>query len=398
MLNKAYGRGVCDALQKAGVIKFANEKIAQEAADTVSEAVLPQEVPGDVAPESTAALAANLAELAGALEESAGHAGAAAEEAAKSASVKQAAIWLRNKLAGPSDTGSTITGDKPDQQNDLDTSANAEATLDQQNRPGDDAYANQGVQGVGNQEASGVGAVAAEGKHPGAPAGPVSQQSSNSAIEAIKSAGAKQMLDLISKLANTTIMPHQAPVTDMATGEKELDAANRPGGMGYANKGVDGVGKSDEAAKERAAAIGTEKAHPGTMGPVGQSGTNTAIQQIATKSAAEEDYVRNFQEVANKYAGYLPPRLSDEEKIAAVRYLMGQDPVNRDKLAMHMVKTAELPEGLADYVAKEKGGDGGKEDDKKETKKEEKKEEKEEKEEKEAQVNDILERIRTMVA
>lgn len=426
MLNKAYVRGVCDAMSKAGLVKFASDEIAKAAADGIAEAALPEEVPEVMPPETTASLAANLSELADSLAEGAEHAedaaqaaagaeGAAPElggalggeemealAAAKAAQVKQAASWLRGKLAAPpADTGSTITGHDPAQANELDNSANAEATLDAINRPGGEGYANVGVAGVGTQEASGKGAIGEEEEHPSPSGGmgPVAVDGSNSAIDAVKSAN---VLELIRKLAKmktaegTTLMPNVPPTEGAVTGEGKLDAANRPGGAGYANKGVAGVGQSSEAKKERAASVGKEQPHPGTMGPVGQGGTNTAIQQ--SKTSAEQEYLNNFQYVAGKYAEYLPPRLSQAEKIAAIQYLMGQDPVSRDKIALFMNKTAEMPEGLKDYV-EAKGDD---EDDKGEKEEDEKKEDKEDdkkEEEKDASlsVDQTLSLIRGLV-
>ena len=421
MLNKMYGRGVCDALQKAGLVKFANEKIAMEAADAVSEAVIPEEAPEMVGPEQTAALADNLMELSQALETGADHAAAAAEEAAKSASanadparearVKNAAAWLRQKMASPpppgepaatsTGTGATITGKDPDQQNEMQNTPNTEARLDEQNRPGGAGYANVGVEGVGSQEASGQGAIGSEKEHPGT-MGPVEVQDSNSAIEAIKGASLQRLITKLSE--GTTLMPDSAPTADAATGEGKLDDANRPGGAGYANKGVEGVGKSDEAAKERAAAVGTEGAHPGTMGPKGQDGTNTAIQQIPNtkQSEAQEAYLKNFQEVADKYAEYMLPSMSKAEKVAALRYLLGQDPTVRDKIAFHLQKHAAMPEGLAQFVAKEKG-EAKEEGEEKGEKKEKKEEHEEKKEDTHEQANtssasDVLSKVRQLIA
>ena len=432
MLNKVNVRGVCNAMREAGLIKFASDEMAMLADDKVAEAALPEEIPEEMPPETTAGLAANLSELADSLAEGAAHAEEAAEAAAgaeggaglpgaglpgaglegaglegaglegaglegaglggaggagmevmgaaKEAQVKKASEWLRGKLAAPpSDTGSTITGHDPAQTNEQDNSANAEATLDAMNRPGGKGYANVGVAGVGTQEASGKGVIGDEDKHPSPSGGmgPVAEDGSNSATEAVKSA---HLLELIRKLAGmktaggTTLMPNAGTTADAATGEGKLDDANRPGGTGYANKGVEGVGQSEEAKKERAAAIGKEQPHPGTMGPVGQSGTNTAIQQ--SKTSAEQTYLDNFKYVAEKYAEFLPPRLEQHEKIAAVQYLMGQDPVTRDKIALHMSKTAEMPEGLKDYV-EAKGNGNGEEKEEKEEKKDEKDEEKE---------------------
>jgi hypothetical protein len=395
MLNKAYARGVNDALRQAGVVKFASDELANEAADLVGGESLPEEV-GEVPPETTAALASNLADLAQALQASADSAGEAAqvagagapEDVAKAASVKHAATWLRRKLA----EGALITGADPAQTNDQSNSADNAAAVDEANRPGGEAYANVGVAGVGSQEASGEGAIASETKQE-KPVGPVAEQNTNSAIEAVKNAAARgvNIVDLISKLAEGALyQPNAAPKADLQNDVAKLEDANRPGGAGYANVGVDGVGNSAVAAAERASSVGTEQPHPGTMGPVGSPGTNSAIEQTS-KSAAEKKYIQDFQAVAGKYAQYLPPRLSKGEKIAAIRYIMACDPLNRDKIAMHMSKTAELPPGLADYVAhekgesegeekKEEGADAKKDEEKKETPAEEKKEEEAKKE------------------
>lgn len=386
MLNKFYGRGVCDALREAGLVKFANDEIAGEAADAVSDAVLPEEVPEEIGPEATAALAENLMELSAALEAGADHAAAAAEEAAKTGSVnparqvrvKNAALWLRKKL---SQDGTTIMGDQPDQKNELENSDTGEAELDMKNRPGGDAYANVGVAGVGTQQASGVGAIGSEKEREDA--GSVDVDNSNSAIEAIKGASLNR---LIAKLAQgTTLMPNAGTTPDATTGEGALDDVNRD-----PVKHVAGVGNSAQAAKERASSVGTEGAHPGTMGPVGQGGTNSAIQQIpnSKQGSADQMYLRSFQEIAGKYAAYLPPRLNQYEKVAAIKYLLSQEPVMRDKIALFMSKTAELPEGLAEYVKKET------EDEDEEGAKEEKKEE----EEKTSSASDVLSKVRRLIA
>lgn len=365
MLNKAYVRGVNDALREHGVVKFANDDMANEAADALAEASLPEDL-GEVPPETTAALAANLSELADALQQSADSAGqaAAVADSAKTSSVRTAAAWLRHKLSG--DTGSTITGTKPEQQNTMNTSESAEAAMDQANRPGGKAYANVGVRGVGTQEASGEGTIGTEKKRD-EKMGPVAEGGSNSAIDAVKSAS---IIQLLRKLAEGSTITGTDPGQQnslaqaaQVTGEGQLEAGKRP--HDYANMGVTGVGQSDMADEMRAAAIGIEQPHPGQEGHSGAP-ANTVIDQ--SKTSADKLYLNAFKAVASKYAQYLPPRLSAGEKVAAIKYLLSQEPVARDRLAMTMSKTAELPAGLAEYVAKEK-------DEEKDEKKDEKKDE-----------------------
>lgn len=430
MLNKAYVRGVNDALRAAGIVKFANDELANGAADLVAEQGLPEEAPEEIPPETTAELASNLSDLAQALQESAdsaaqaadaagggaadmgaadmgaagmdpasmmGAAGPAAEEA-KAASVKNAAAWLRQKLSA-TDTGSTITGTKTEQENKIDDSANAEAEMDQQNRPGGKAYANQGVAGVGTQEASGKGAVGTEEERK-EKMGPVAEDKSNSVTDAIKSAS---IIQLLKKLAEGTTIDGKSPdqqntLTDAAgvTGEGKMEAEKRP--HDYANLGVAGVGESEMAEAMRQAAVGTETPHPGQEDH-GGTDSNTIIDQ-SSKTSAEREYLKNFQAVANKYASYLPPRLSQVEKVSAVKYLMSQEPVMRDRIAMHMSKTAEMPAGLAAYMAKEKGEGEGKAHEEGEGKdeKKEKEEKGEDKDgEKKSSASSVLSRIRQLV-
>ena len=402
MFRVAYVRGVNQALIDTGAVKYASEELAAEAADAVAEA-LPEQPVGEVAPEDTAEIASALVELSNNLEEAATNAADAAEAVAGgpgasvaegveekiSADVSRAAAILRAKLA-QNPTGSTITGDKPEQQNTEPLSENAEAKMDLSNRP--EEYANVGEDGVGNQEASGDGAVGSENVVQGKGMGPVAVDGTNSATDAIKGASVRDMIKnaLNKRAMGTTITgtdPAQQNTQGQAaaiSGEAKMEAAARP--ENYANKGEDGVGKSDEAAKERAAAVGKEEDHPGSMGPVGKDGTNTAIEQ--SKAAEEEAYMKQFKALSAKYAQVLPFWMDNNEKVAAIQYMMGIAPSDRDAIKSHIEKTAELPEALKEYVAKKK--DNG--DDK-----EEKKEEEKEEETKEASVStagDIIAKLR----
>jgi hypothetical protein len=70
---------------------------------------------------------------------------------------------------------------------------------------------------------------------------------------------------------------------------------------------------------------------------------------------------------------------------------MSKDPMTRDRIALHMSKTAEVPAGLAEYMESEKK-DEGKKDEGEEGEEGEKKKEKEE-EKKEAAVRNALLRM-----
>ena len=416
MFKKAYVRGITKALIDCGAVKFASEEDAVAAADQVAERLPEQPVDG-VPPDATAELAVNLIELSNAAAQAAtsiagaggeGGAGGGAPSGSEAgggappeAAVKSAAAILRKKLAV--DTGSTIVGTRPEQENRPENSTNAEAKLDALNRPGGDSYANVGEDGVGKQQASGEGALGSEKKRTdGTGMGPA-EGGSNSATEAVKSAGILRLIRAAA-MGKTADVPGATidgakSFPDATTGEGALEIKRRP--AGYAVEGVDRPGESAEAAKERASQVGTQQPHPDQ--PKHEGGTNTAIKQ-----SEDEEYIRELRLLGQKYASRLPFYMQANEKVAALQYLKGLPPSEREGVMHHIEKTAEIPEGLKDYIASKKGeGDGEKKDDheKSETKTEEKKEEgkkeegkKEEKEEKKASVReaDTLARLRRL--
>jgi hypothetical protein len=375
LFKRAYAHGSMKALIDAGAIKVANEELAAALADEGSEG-LPEEPVGEVAPEATAELAANLVELSNSLQESAGNAAQAAEavtgggeaapveeapvevppemEEAKAASVKRAAAIFRRKLA----EGSTITGDRPEQENDPSTATSAESKMDQQQRP--ENFANVGEDGVGMQEAAGKGKVGDEEKVEGVGMGPVGQENSNSAEEQVgmKSASIRNLIKAATqgKQAATTVGVGATP-EDASTGELSLDDQNRPGGEGYANKGVKDVGET-VMVTPAGARVGEEKAHPGQDKK--KDGSNTVIQE--TKVGEDEEYMKRFKQVGAKYANQFPFFFDRHQKVATVQYLMSLPPNDRDALVDRMQKTAEVPEALKNYMGgKDEKDDEGEE-------------------------------------
>lgn len=392
LFKQAYARGVCSALGQLGLVKFANEEMAAEAADAVADN-LPVEPVEPVAPDATAELAADLIELSNQLEGTAEQAAETAETAAAVTGEKMAAkvIRLRRKLSA---MGSTSDPDDPSQKN---TEMNAagvtgEGQMDAQARP--PQYANVGEMGVGTQEDSGEGAIGTEMERADQDSKAVDKD--NSAVDAIKGAS---LTNIIKKLATmgSTLDPGSAAQQNTpaqaatVTGEGQRENAERP--PQYANKGEQGVGESDMAAKMRASATGTEQ--PNDAGnPAKQDGTNTAIQQIA-KSAEHAEYLKNFEAVASKFAHVLPATASDAQKIGAIQFLMGQGPDERVKIASLIKRAGDIPEALKEYQ-KNKKDDGEEEGESEEEEKSEKKEEMSE--EKEAAVRDVLSGLRKLAA
>ena len=97
--------------------------------------------------------------------------------------------------------------------------------------------------------------------------------------------------------------------------------------------------------------------------------------------------MKQFKALSAKYAQVLPFWMDNNEKVAAIQYMMGIAPGDRDAIKSHIEKTAELPAALKEYVAKKKGNGEDKEE----------KKDKEEEESKEASVStagDIIARLR----
>lgn len=413
LFKRAYAHGTMKALIDTGAVKVANEELAAELADEASEG-LPEEPVGEVAPEATAELAANLVQLSNSLQESAGNAAQAAEAVAggasegaeeaseaKEAAFKRAARLFLRKLG----EGSTITGDRPEQQNDPSTSTNAESKMDQAQRP--ENYANVGEDGVGMQQDAGKGKVGDEEKVQGPGMGPVAQEGSNSATEQVgmKSASIRNLIHAATmrKKADMTVGVGTTP-PDATTGEGTLDAKNRPGGEGYANKGVNGVGQTDMRVPA-GARVGDETPRADQDVKAG-GGTNTVIQE--TKVGEDEAFMRQFKAIGAKYASRFPFYFDQHQKVAAVQYLMSMPPADREALVSRMEKSAEVPEGLKNYMSsKDDGDDESEGEEKGESAKEEKgegaaEEKAEEKTEKKASVSasrsNLLARLRRVQA
>lgn len=410
MLRRAYVRGVTKALMDTGAIKLANEELAAELADSVANE-LPEQPAGEVAPEATAEIAATLMDLAQNLDEASANAQAAAEvaaggggaaEPAKEASMRKAAERLRLKMAegdrstNQGQTGTTITGTQAAQMNSPGNASTGEGKIENAVRP--EGYA---VQPVGSQPLLGTGEVGKQQEVPAPGMGNVGKDGSNE----VKVSSLRQMISrVLSKQAEGTLItgsnptqqntPQQAAqVTEMAA----MDQTARP--EGYAVMGVGGVGQSAMAPSLAAAAVGKEQEPAVSMGAVAQDGTNTVIEQ--SKMGAEQLYLQQFKQASARYANAFPFWMGQNEKVAAIQYLLSLPPTERDAVMGRIAKTAELPEALKAYVEskKEEGGEGSEEHEKGEGKDEEKKEEKKEEEEKkEASVKagDIIAKLRSL--
>lgn len=345
LFKQSYARGACETLIRAGLVKFASVADAEKVADVVGLAWDVEPSAGPVSSEKVAGLI----------------------------------IALLEKSAN---TGALITGEKGEQKNTPENAAaqvGGLAALDQKMRP-QGQYA-MGEKGVGKTEfkipaGSEIGTLQAHPKAPGN-----TDHKANSVNS--KSASLNELIRKIASGTGSLVTGHDAKqentptnAADEVGGTAAMDQGQRPQGE-YA-KGEQGVGKSEMAAPARAAAVGKEEEHPKAPGNTDHKG-NSANEQ--SKSAA---YVARFEETAREYLGQLPASLDENEKVAAVKHLMGLDPSEAEVFVSKLAEEAGMPAGLAE-AKKEHEEKESKNDEKDEKKEEEMKEEaKKEASEKEA--------------
>jgi len=418
MLRKSYVRGVTKALLDTGAIKLAEEDAA-EMADAVAEQIPEEaqgELAGEVPPEATAEIASTLMELADNLQAAAASAGeaaaaaggegapaggagpeaggippelAAAAAAEKGASLKKAASFLRQKFAMrrkvAEGTGPLVTGDKPEQQNTLSHAApvTAEGALENQMRPEGYAQVPVGTTDFQVPSSAVVGAELITGG-----IGQVGQPGTNQLIQqSAKSASLRNFIkSALQKRAEGGTGPavtgknpdQQNTLASSApdTAEAAMEVAQRP--EGYAQVAVGDSPNMNSAAA--AAAVGKEQVRePGSIGQVGEEGTNQAIDQ--SKAAEERQFLLQFKNLSAKYAHVLPFWMSQHEKVASIQYFMSLSPTQRETIAGRISKTAELPPEMKAFVEnkdekkdeKDEKGEDDKDEEKEEKKEEEKK-------------------------
>lgn len=416
MLRKSYVRGVTKALVDCGAIKLAEYKAA-ELADAVAAQIPPEaqaELAGEVPPEATAEIASTLMDLAQNLEAAAQSAGDAAvaaggggapapeaappapekkeepeekEEEKKEASLKRAAQYLRQKFSmrkKAEGTGPLATGDKAEQQNTLAASApvTPEGAMENQMRP--EGYAQVPV-GTTNFVPPPSAVVGAEKLREPGSIGQVGEPGTNEPIQMSQKAGSLRNMikSALRKQAEgsgpavTGDKPEQQNTLSASgpvTAEGAMEREQRP--EGYAQVAVGESPNMNNAAA--AGAIGKEQVRePGSIGQVGEPGTNEAIEQ--SKVSEEKAYLAQFKAMSAKYAHCLPFWMKEQEKVASIQYLMALPPSQREVIASRISKTAELPPEMKDYVEK-KDNDEDEGEEKKDEKKENGEEEGEKKE------------------
>lgn len=375
LFKRAAVRGMAHELVRRNVVNFPSKLAMDEAADAVADASPMPEMAdeGGHNPEDVAAIAQKLIEIGTALQAQAGigqDAGAPpgapplpmtpegggppppeAMEAAKAAAyllkeanyvdvadlASNAAVACmekaaeEQKVAGPS--GALMHGG--DKQNTAAAAAKTDsvAALDLKQRPAG-AYHD----GVGN---TALDTSKGELGHQGAPTvHPSNSPSGGNSItaDASKSAALKGLRAQLKQAASTLIgvaSPASTKNTEADAAKSDsvaqLDLKNRPANAYHVGQGNTNIGE------DAAARIGKEQPHPHAPSN-SPSGTNSVIQ--ASKVSADEAYTILFDKCAQDVGPFLPAGYSDEQKVAAVKSMMGLDRDGRQALITELHKTA----------------------------------------------------------
>jgi len=299
-----------------------------EAADAVADVAapaMPEMSPEEGhAPEDIAAVANQLIELGHALQAQAGAGGAKmaselfkiAANVAYDAAASEAAVSCMDKAAFEVKHGGSLMegGDKGNTPSDA-ARTDEVAALDEKQRPQGTYQVAQGDTALD----SSMGHVGDLKANPAAPKN--SPAGSNSVTEDAKKAAA--LRELVQKHANKLVglhdgknenSPAEAAKHDAVA---KLDQKQRPQGKYLVGQG------NANFSEPQSARVGKEMPHPN--GPKNSpAGTNSVIQ--ASKSAAEQEeeaFVTLFKKTAADVGPYLPGKMSEDEKIAAIMRMIG---------------------------------------------------------------------------
>jgi len=340
LFKVAYVRGVQNALVRAGAIgKYANEAMADLAAEVaadeiplelaVAEEEVPEEVTGDVA--------AKLLEL-------------AEEEASKEAALLNRAQRAVAYAKRASDIGATGGGmDNPGNHLSQAAAITQEGSVEAQKRP--ESYANQ-------RPAMEMHPAAQQGQqtmHPGAPTSTyVFDHSGNG-----KSASANVNLDgptaaaILRKLAMGEMNPSDlkgATGGGVEAGQHVSELDHTAEGDAEGSKRPDGYANERPPVSEPSVQQGQEQSHPGAPTDL----------KLEGKVAADRAFEYLLRKTASEVGHFLPEGLSNHNKLAALRTMIGMTNEERGQYIRRLTKAAEeaaAEEEMAEEKAEEEKKD-----------------------------------------
>jgi len=385
LFKRAHVRGINHELIRQGVVAFPSKQAADEAADAVAD-VMPEEsgpnIPGagpevsgpeGHSPEEVAAVANKLIEIAHQLMAQAGAGGPPAVEAAKMGAetlyktaaainsddtyaevASKVAVDLMEKSAGSLVQGGD-KGNTPEQA----AKVTEIGALDQKQRPQGTYQVPQGDTALSTLQGH-IGSLENHDKKPGeSPAGSNSLTQDPGKKAALREEIRKIAGSLIQGGDKGNTFAQAAKVTEIGA----LDQKQRP--EGYAQVSPGGANFSEP----QAARIGLEK-KPDVLPGRTVSGTNSVID--ASKAAAEDPFTALFKKTAAEVVPHLSTALNDEQKVAAVRHMMGMDASERATYIESVKSASEKQVSPADALAALKGDSEKKDDDDKKKEKSEK--------------------------
>lgn len=377
LFKRAAARGVAHELVRRGIISFPSKEAMDAAADAVADSPVAGPMPEmsgpeGHSPEELATVANKLMEIAHALMEQAGAAAPAGAppspeggppeppkpEAAKEAAelsktaaaadyetlAAEEAVACMTKAAEEvkaATTGALVQGG--DKGNDPAQAAThgEVAALDKKQRP--EGYAHTGMGKT--QLESMKGHIGDLSKNP---EGPHNTPSGGNSLTKDPGHKAASIDDELKKIANKLVGLHDGKgKNDLADAAKidtvaKLDNNFRPQGTYH-------VGQGNANIKEEAAArIGKEMPHP--KAPKNHpSGVNSVVD-ASKVSSEDEAFLFLFKKTAEDVGPYLPAKLSDDEKVAAIRTMIGLDHDGRQAHLDELHKSAGMDESKESKV------------------------------------------------
>lgn len=347
LFKRAYTRGINDELIRLGYVRYPTKLAADEIADAVGDQMPVEPAAEAVSPETAAEVAATLVDAANTLVSETQGAGMApegalpqAEEAALKTSAAEdldyraekqaAAVMIKAAEETKHAMGSTIEGG--DKGNLLSQSVQGETIMENKNRP--QGLYNKGVAGVGQTDSPagrGTGVVGKE-EVPAPKAPGESPAGSNSVIEQSKMGSA--LRQVIQKIAMGTTIEGGDKGNTLSqaagvTGEAKLENDRRPEGYAENSRGT------TELPVTPAATVGTEQPHPDQPGesPAGAvpGGSGNSVVEFSNeaKTGGADPFLALFKHTAEKIGSHLPRALSEEQKIAHIRQMMGMTDIER---------------------------------------------------------------------
>jgi len=327
LFKRAYVRGINDEMIRLGLVRYPTKEAADEVADAIGDQMMPEPAAEAVPAETAADVAATLVDAANTLVESTGMGEEVAEpeEALKTSAAedfetratKQAeAVMLKAAEEQKHAVGSTIEGG--DKGNTMTDTPAAETQMEAANRP-------QGMHHLGQGNTmlnTGPGAVGEE-QVPAPKAPAETDAGSNSAIEQSKAGSLRKIIQKIA--AGSTIEGGDKGNTmaEAPAAETQMEAANRPEGYAENSRG------ETELPVTPAAVVGTEQPQPEAPAE-SPAGTNSAIE-MSNKAAAEDPFLTLFKKTAEEVASHLPQGMTEDQKIAHIRQMMGMNADERNQ-------------------------------------------------------------------